>query len=88
MVEVPAIPNDSQRFANRLDSFIEAKICANSKNLYAEAVAELEKHLILRVLDETGGNQSKTAEILGITRGKVRDRIQAFGIQIDRTVSE
>jgi two-component system nitrogen regulation response regulator GlnG len=39
------------------------------------------------VLQETEGNQSKAAEILGITRGKVRDRIQSFGINVDTTVS-
>jgi DNA-binding protein Fis len=47
----------------------------------------MERRLIALVLIATDGNQSKTAEVLGISRGKLRDRITAFGIQLDRTVS-
>ncbi len=44
---------------------------------------EIERYLFARTLQATGGNQSKAAEMLGITRGKVRDRIAYFGIQLD-----
>ena len=67
--------------------FIDSRLAAGSQNLYAEAVELLERYLFTRVLDSTGGNQSRTAETLGITRGKVRDRISAFGISFDKTVS-
>lgn len=67
--------------------FIEERLLEGSTDLYAEALEQMERRLFARVLESTGGNQSKTAEILGITRGKVRDRIAAFGIQLDRTVS-
>jgi DNA-binding NtrC family response regulator len=67
--------------------YIEQRLSAGSNNLYAEALEQMERRLFARVLEATGGNQSKTAEILGITRGKVRDRIAAFDIQLDRTVS-
>lgn len=66
--------------------FIESRL-QNSTDLYAEAMRELERYLFTRVLETTGGNQSRAAEILGITRGKVRDRIAAFNIQLDRTVT-
>ena len=66
--------------------FIESRL-ATSSDLYAEAMRELERYLFTRVLETTGGNQSRAAEILGITRGKVRDRIAAFNIQLDRTVT-
>ena len=58
-----------------------------STNLYAEVLEHMERRLFAKVLDVAGGNQSRTAEILGITRGKVRDRIAAFGIHLERTVS-
>jgi two-component system nitrogen regulation response regulator GlnG len=32
----------------------------------------------------TNGNQSQAAEILGVTRGKIRDRIATFNISIER----
>jgi len=66
--------------------FIEDQLAAGSKNLYAEALEQLERRLFARVLSATDGNQSKAAEILGITRGKVRDRIAVFNIHLDRTV--
>lgn len=66
--------------------FIESRL-TTSTDLYAEAMRELERYLFTRVLETTGGNQSRAAEILGITRGKVRDRIAAFNIQLDRTVT-
>lgn len=69
-----------------LPEFIDQRMLAATNNLYAEALEELERYLLARVLTATGGNQSKTAKILGITRGKVRDRIAAFEIQMDRTV--
>lgn len=61
-----------------LHDFIEQRIGGGSEDLYAEAVDELEKYLFQRVLSHTGGNQSQAARILGITRGKVRDRIAKF----------
>ncbi len=70
-----------------LDSFISARLKDGSTQLYEEVLEQVERRLFARVLAETGGNQSKTAEILGITRGKVRDRIATFGISMDRTIS-
>ncbi|MCC6509381.1 MAG: sigma-54-dependent Fis family transcriptional regulator [Pirellulaceae bacterium] len=72
--------------AQSIVEFIESRL-HHSTDLYAEAMRELERYLFTRVLETTGGNQSRAAEILGITRGKVRDRIAAFNIQLDRTVT-
>jgi len=69
-----------------LTQFIEQRIAEGSANLYEETIFQVERRLFARVLEATGGNQSKTAEILGITRGKVRDRIAAFEIQLDRKI--
>lgn len=41
-------------------------------DLYAETLKMMERYLLTRVLSETQGNQSRAAEILGITRGKIR----------------
>lgn len=77
---------DSLPTQQSIVDFIESRL-ASSTDLYAEAMRELERYLFTRVLETTGGNQSRAAEILGITRGKVRDRIAAFNIQLDRTVT-
>lgn len=70
-----------------LCEFIDQRVASGSIHLYAEALERMERLLFTRVLDLTGGNQSRTAEILGITRGKVRDRIASFGIHMEKTIS-
>ncbi|RUL84215.1 sigma-54-dependent transcriptional regulator [Tautonia sociabilis] len=70
-----------------LDHFIRDRLAADSKDLYAEAIEFLEGVLLRRVLSATGGNQSRAAEILGIARGSLRNKIRALGITIDRVVS-
>lgn len=82
----PAVAKDDRQ-ALQLEAFIEARLQAQSRDLYAEALEVLERYLFTRVLQETRGNQTKAAEILGITRGKVRDRVAAFRIVLDRTIS-
>jgi DNA-binding NtrC family response regulator len=57
-----------------------------STNIYAEAVEYMEKYVILQVLKATDGNQSQAAELLGITRGKLRDRINTFNIVLKSDV--
>jgi len=70
-----------------LFKFVEERLASGTTNLYAEALEQMERRLFAKILDVTAGNQSKTAEVLGITRGKVRDRIAAYGIQLDRTIT-
>ncbi len=47
---------------------------------------EEKRKRILEALDTTGGNQSKAAEILGISRVTLWKRLKAFDIQVDRKV--
>lgn len=73
--------------AIQLQDFVESRLQSGTTNLYAEAIDVMERYLFTRVLQATGGNQTKTSEILGITRGKVRDRIAAFNISLGKKVS-
>lgn len=66
--------------------FVEAKLREGGGDLYAEAVAQLEKDLLTRVLRHSAGNQSEAARILGITRGSLRNKIRANGISIESTI--
>lgn len=49
-------------------------------NLHQIIITEVEKPLIETVLEETAGNQSRAAEILGITRSTLRSRIRRYGL--------
>jgi transcriptional regulator with PAS, ATPase and Fis domain len=48
---------------------------------------DAERKRILEALAATGGNQSKAAEILGISRVTLWKRLKAYDIQVDRKVS-
>jgi len=43
-------------------------------------VSTFERHLIERALRETGGNKSKTARHLGLTRTQLYGRIRRYGL--------
>ncbi|REJ86605.1 MAG: sigma-54-dependent Fis family transcriptional regulator [Planctomycetota bacterium] len=79
--------SDDELPTSDLKPLVEARLRDGSTDLYAETLEVMERYLLTRVLQQTGGNQTQTAEILGITRGKVRDRIGAFGISLDKNVS-
>ncbi|MFU8831299.1 MAG: helix-turn-helix domain-containing protein [Wenzhouxiangella sp.] len=50
-------------------------------NLYQVMMAAVERPMIRTVLNHTGGNQSRAAELLGITRATLRNRIQRYGLE-------
>jgi len=51
-------------------------------NLYGAVIPEVEKALILMVMKETKGNQTKAAKLLGINRNTLRDRIKKLKINV------
>ncbi|WP_442506019.1 sigma-54-dependent transcriptional regulator [Novipirellula sp. SH528] len=69
-----------------LPQLVKRLLAEKSTDLYAEATQYMEKYVITEVLKSTGGNQSQAAEILGITRGKLRDRITTFDISLTSNV--
>ncbi|MEM6779569.1 MAG: sigma-54 dependent transcriptional regulator [Planctomycetota bacterium] len=48
--------------------------------LHSEFLAAVEPSLFRKVLESTGGNRAKAAELLGIHRGTLRERLRAYGI--------
>ena len=79
-VNATGVPSDLGPFVNR-------RLASETRDLYAETLEQMERYLITRVLQATEGNQTKAADILGITRGKIRDRVNLFSISLDKTVS-
>jgi two-component system nitrogen regulation response regulator GlnG len=82
------VPSPDSLAGGRLEQFIEEQIQAGAENLYVETLRRVEKLLLARVLQHTGGNQLQAAKILGITRGSVRHKLRDLGINIGRTVSD
>ncbi len=78
--------NEVDQSGRELPDLVDRLLGDNATDLYAEGVAYAERYLLVRVLRETEGNQSRAAEILGITRGKLRDRIATYNIKLESGV--
>jgi two-component system nitrogen regulation response regulator GlnG len=73
--------------ARGLEQFIESQLLRGSETLYAETLQRMERLLLTRVLQHTGGNQVQAARLLGITRGSLRTKIRELGITITRNIT-
>jgi nitrogen regulation protein NR(I) len=65
-----------------LEHFVEHALKDTHPELYARSLERLERYLITRVLRQTGGHQTKAAEMLGITRGSLRNKIRTLGLRV------
>lgn len=45
-----------------------------------KSLKDIERQMIIRTLDETGGNRTKTADILGISRRTLQMKLKEYGI--------
>ena len=72
--------------AHDLAPFLNERLAAGSVDIYAEAINYLDRYVVTRVLQSTAGNQSKAAKMLGITRGSLRNKVQALDIKIGQVV--
>lgn len=52
-----------------------------AQKLYDMVIKEVELGLFKTVLVQTGGNQSKAAEWLGLARGTLRKRLLEYGLE-------
>jgi two-component system nitrogen regulation response regulator GlnG len=55
-----------------------------AKELHAAVVAAVERPLIELILEQTGGNQLRAADLLGINRNTLRKKITSLGIAVPR----
>jgi len=78
--------NGSEGFP-ALAQLVEDRLQSGTANLYEEVLRRMERILLTRVLQHTGGNQLQAAKILGITRGSLRTKLRELGITIARTVT-
>ena len=69
--------------SSRLEGYINSIDASGKHELYDTIVPFMERPLIKLVLKKTGGNQVKTAEILGINRNTLRKKIKELGIKVE-----
>lgn len=53
-------------------------------DLYRMVINETETALFKTVMEQTGGNQTKAAEYLGITRATLRKKLKQYGLNGDK----
>jgi two-component system nitrogen regulation response regulator GlnG len=67
-----------------LDVFIGACLDSELGDLYGETHRRVDRLLLSRVLEQTGGNQHQAARRLGIARETLRRRLRELGLQVTR----
>ncbi|HEY1186998.1 MAG TPA: sigma-54 dependent transcriptional regulator [Gemmata sp.] len=84
----PAEPptGTAERPALDWDRFVVERLDSESNDLYAECLAVMERQLLVRVLQRTGGNQLRAAERLGITRSSLRHKLRVLGLSVEKGV--
>lgn len=89
LTEEPAKPTASvasQGSGFDPEAFLRRRLGPDSRDLYAEIHRELDRLMLPRVLEHTGGNQARAALLLGISRRTLRTRLGELGFQVTRTV--
>lgn len=80
----------AHRRTKSIAKFIESRLVGYMRNiksfekfnLYDMVIPEVERSLIMMVLNETKGNQIKAASLLGINRNTIRSKIKKLGIKV------
>src|SRR5439155_16609079 len=67
------------------EAFIGQRLGPDSRDLYAETHRELDRLLLRRVLEYTGGNQYRAAILLGIARQTLRLKLNELGLHVARS---
>jgi DNA-binding NtrC family response regulator len=72
-----------QTLPNLITAWAEDAIASNpdTASLHSDLLAAIEPALLQVVLKRTSGNRAKAAEMLGIHRGTLRDRLKGYGIE-------
>ena len=87
--ELPATPAETVAPASTnldLDAFIRQRLQPDSHDLYTQVHGELDRFLLARVLEYTGGSQHKAARMLGIARQTLRLKLRDLGLRVTQSI--
>jgi two-component system nitrogen regulation response regulator GlnG len=68
------------------EAFLRQRLGPDARDLYAEAHRELDRLVLPRVLEHTGGNQHRAALLLGIARKTLRTKLRELGLHVAHSV--
>src|SRR5438094_1818233 len=69
-----------------LEAFIQRRLVPECSDLYAETHKQVDRLLLSRVLEYTGGNQHQAARLLGIARQTLRLKLRELGLHVTHAV--
>jgi two-component system nitrogen regulation response regulator GlnG len=69
-----------------LEAFIRERLGPDALDLYAETHRQVDKLLLPRVMEFTGGNQHHAARLLGIARQTLRQKLRDLGLHVTHSV--
>ena len=70
-----------------IPGLVEQLIAAHPGRVYREALAILEKPLLVHALQLTGGSQLRAARLLGVNRNTLRKRCRELGLATPGTTA-
>jgi DNA-binding NtrC family response regulator len=65
-----------------LDLFIRGQMALETNDVYAETHRHVDRLLLVRALEHTGGNQRDAALLLGMSRQTMRTKLRALGLTV------
>jgi len=68
-----------------LDALIRDQMARDAHEIYAETHRQVDKLLLVRALEHTGGNQREAARLLGISRQTMRTKLRSLGLTVNLT---
>ena len=69
-----------------IESFLRRELQDCGEELYQHVHRQVDQHLLPLVLQSTGGNQVRAAQLLGITRRTLRLKLRELGLSVTKTV--
>ena len=69
-----------------IESFLRQELQDRGADLYQDVHRQVDQQLLPLVLQSTGGNQLRAAQLLGITRRTLRLRLRELGLAVTKTV--
>jgi DNA-binding NtrC family response regulator len=69
-----------------IEAFIRGRLGPDASDLYAQTHGQVDRLLLPLVLEYTRGNQHQAARLLGIARQTLRQKLQALGLHVSRSV--
>lgn len=66
---------------------IETWIASGETDVYRRGREHFDRLVILRVMQQTGGNQNRAAEILGLSRVTLRARLRSMELSVEKVVT-